>query len=74
MLPNYIGQGIGTQLMQAYLERAKTRFPAVALNVRADNPALRLYQRAGFEVIGEITNRVGTKSYNMVLRFTTVIN
>ena len=74
VLPNYIGQGIGTQVLQAYLERAKDMFSAVALNVRADNPALRLYQRAGFEVIGEITNRVSTKSYNMVLRFTTVIN
>lgn len=69
VLPAYIGQGIGTELLRAYLERASTRFPAVALNVRADNPAFRLYQRAGFRVIDEIVNRVGTKSYTMLIRF-----
>ncbi len=69
MLPAYLGRGIGTRLMAAYLELARAQFPAVALNVRADNPALRLYQRAGFEVVGTIVNRVGTPSYNMLLRF-----
>ncbi len=51
------------------LDIARTIFPAVALNVRADNPALKLYQRVGFQIIGEITNRVGTKSYNMLITF-----
>lgn len=69
VLPDYIGQGIGTQLLRAYLDRARAMFPAVALNVRADNPAFRLYQRAGFEVTSEIVNRVGTKSYMMLIRF-----
>ena len=39
VLPTYIGKGVGTMLLQTYLEHAQTKFPAVALNVRADNPA-----------------------------------
>jgi ribosomal protein S18 acetylase RimI-like enzyme len=70
VLPEYIGNGIGTRLLHAYLAEAEKLFPAVALNVRADNPALRLYRRAGFEVVSVITNRVGTESYNMVRWFT----
>jgi len=69
VLPEYIGKGIGTKLLDAYLERASTLFPAVTLNVRADNPAVRLYERAGFKVIGEIVNRVGTTSYTMLITF-----
>lgn len=69
VLPEYIGKGIGTQLLHAYLERASRLFRAVTLNVRADNPAVRLYERVGFNVIGEIVNRVGTKSYTMLITF-----
>jgi ribosomal protein S18 acetylase RimI-like enzyme len=69
VLPEYIGRGMGTLLLSAYLERARALFPAVALNVRADNPALRLYKRMGFKVIDEIVNRVGTRSYNMLMTF-----
>lgn len=69
ILPDYIGQGIGTQLMQIFLDAAKKQFPAVALNVRADNAALRLYKRLGFEVVTEMTNRVGTLSYDMRITF-----
>ena len=69
ILPDFRGQGIGSQLLQAYLDAAKERFTAVALNVRADNPAYHMYQRFGFTTINELTNRVGTKSHNMILRF-----
>ena len=69
ILPDYVGKGIGTRLLFAYFEAAKNRFSAVALNVRADNPAVKLYERVGFEVIDEIVNRVGTKSYNMLRTF-----
>ena len=69
VLPDYIRQGIGTALMQHLLTAAKDRFAAVALNVRADNPAVRLYQRLGFEIVGTLTNRAGTESYDMRLKF-----
>jgi GNAT superfamily N-acetyltransferase len=45
-------KGIGRALLDALLERARGRFPAVALNVHLLNPAVRLYIRAGFKVAG----------------------
>lgn len=66
VLPSHQGRGIGTLLLRDYLARAAGRFPAVTLTVRADNPALRLYERAGFSVTGTLTNRVGTISYAMI--------
>ncbi|MEZ4868773.1 MAG: GNAT family N-acetyltransferase [Caldilineaceae bacterium] len=69
VLPEYIGQGIGTALMALLIDNARLRYPAVALNVRADNPALRLYRRLGFVVVGEMENRVGGRSYDMRLVF-----
>jgi ribosomal protein S18 acetylase RimI-like enzyme len=44
---------------------ADARHIDVALTVREGNPAIRLYQRAGFVVIEEIVNRVGGKSFVM---------
>jgi GNAT superfamily N-acetyltransferase len=44
------GKGIGTALLDALVERARGRFPALALNVHLLNPAVRLYIRAGFKV------------------------
>ena len=64
VLPSYTGQGIGAQLLEVSLTAASV-YPAVYLSVRATNPAKRLYERLGFVVIGELTNRVGGKSFHM---------
>jgi len=69
VLPDYTGQGIGTSLLQALIAAARPHYPALALNVRADNPAFRLYQRLGFVVVKEMVNRVGGMSYDMRLTF-----
>src|SRR5262245_8876567 len=69
VLPEVIGQGIGTTLMQQLLAAAEWQPPAVILTVRANNPAARLYKRLGFVIIDEIVNRVGTNSYKMLIRF-----
>lgn len=71
VLPDCRGQGVGTQLLMQVLEVAKGRFPAVSLNVRADNPVVRLYERAGFITVSgsEIVNRTGGISFNMVREF-----
>jgi GNAT superfamily N-acetyltransferase len=44
------GRGVGTALLDALVDRARGRFPALALNVHLLNPAVRLYIRAGFKV------------------------
>lgn len=69
VLPDYTGQGIGTRLLQQLIAAARPHYPALALNVRADNPAFRLYQRLGFVVVKEMVNRVGGLSYDMRLPF-----
>jgi ribosomal protein S18 acetylase RimI-like enzyme len=43
------GRGIGTSLLDALIAEARDGgFPALSLSVEPDNPALRLYERAGF--------------------------
>jgi [ribosomal protein S18]-alanine N-acetyltransferase len=47
------GEGIGAQLLDALLEEADRRSPAVLLEVRADNEVAQgLYRRRGFTEIG----------------------
>lgn len=64
--PAQIGRGVGGALLGALIALAQGRHPALALSVRAANPAQRLYARHGFRVVGEIVNRVGTRSLVML--------
>ena len=48
--PAWRGHGVGSRLLEALLDKAAERYPAVSLNVQTENPALRLYRRFGFEV------------------------
>ncbi len=50
VLPEYRGQGIGTALLNALVAVVPG---SISLSVSADNPALRLYQRFGFAIVGE---------------------
>jgi ribosomal protein S18 acetylase RimI-like enzyme len=52
VLPEYRGRGIGTRLLTRLLQVAANHHSAVSLSVDTDNPALRLYRRLGFEVVG----------------------
>ena len=50
----YRGNGIGTVLMQTMLYELRDRgFRQASLSVQKENPAVRLYERLGFEIIGE---------------------
>lgn len=53
VMPPWRGQGIGSRLLAALLDAAAERYDAVSLSVQADNSALRLYQRFGFEVVAD---------------------
>ncbi len=54
VVPSRRGKGIGDELLDALLEQARADgFTQVSLSVEPDNPALRLYERHGFEKVGE---------------------
>jgi ribosomal protein S18 acetylase RimI-like enzyme len=47
------GQGIGSALLSELINRARSRgIPGISLSVADGNGARRLYDRAGFEVVG----------------------
>lgn len=54
VLPEYRGQGIGTRLLTRLFASDCGKQP-VSLSVSVNNPALRLYERFGFEPVGENT-------------------
>ncbi|MDA0203793.1 MAG: GNAT family N-acetyltransferase [Acidobacteria bacterium] len=63
-------QGIGTLLLERLIADCRTQYPGISLSVRQDNLAVRIYERAGFRQHGDVfTNRVGTSSMTMLLRF-----
>jgi ribosomal protein S18 acetylase RimI-like enzyme len=68
VLPEMKGQGVGSALLSHLIEIVRGQIPAIVLTVRNDNPARHLYERCGFVVIDEVINRVGTKSFQMLLK------
>jgi len=70
VLPDYLGRGIGDRLLRTLIEAAGTLHRGIALSVRENNPARRLYERFGFRAVDRITNRVGGASFVMKLDLT----
>ena len=54
LLPEYRGVGIGRSILQDLLQRAAELGQPVTLHVERFNPALRLYERLGFQVIEDL--------------------
>lgn len=52
VLPEYRGRGIGTHLLAHLIRSVEGVYENISLSVTVGNPALRLYQRLGFEVCG----------------------
>jgi ribosomal protein S18 acetylase RimI-like enzyme len=52
VLPEHRGQGIGTEMLSCLLEIAEKNHRAICLSVSTENPAVRLYERASFEIVG----------------------
>jgi ribosomal protein S18 acetylase RimI-like enzyme len=53
LLPEQRGSGIGTALIQELLDKAKGAGKAVSLHVEKHNRARQLYERLGFDIIGD---------------------
>ena len=54
VLKRYRGLGTGTQLLQALLEKLKSKgYESVSLAVQKENYAVRMYKQAGFKTISE---------------------
>lgn len=49
LMPNWRGFGFGTAVLQAIIAEAAEAGLPVSIHVEPNNPALRLYQRLGFE-------------------------
>jgi ribosomal protein S18 acetylase RimI-like enzyme len=51
------GQGIGTTMLAALIEGAQAAaLPGLSLSVEEDNPAVHLYERAGFTAVARVDN------------------
>jgi ribosomal protein S18 acetylase RimI-like enzyme len=54
IVPSKRGTGLGSELLDALLNRARADgYHAISLSVEKDNPAAALYERHGFERVGE---------------------
>jgi ribosomal protein S18 acetylase RimI-like enzyme len=52
VVPEYRGMGVGTALLRALISRAwEVGYRGISLSVDSRNPALRLYERLGFQVV-----------------------
>lgn len=51
LLPEFRGQGLGGELMRGVLDEAASGGKMVRIHVEQNNPAMRLYERLGFEKI-----------------------
>ena len=50
-MPEWRGTGVGTELVRSVLARGQAAGKPVTIHVEAFNPALRLYQRLGFQKV-----------------------
>ncbi|MCL1963494.1 MAG: GNAT family N-acetyltransferase [Firmicutes bacterium] len=69
ILPEFRGYGIGTKLMKKLLKVLRENgYKQTSLSVQKDNPAVRLYQRLGYEMSGASLDHAGHEDYLMIKR------
>jgi ribosomal protein S18 acetylase RimI-like enzyme len=63
IVPSKRGTGLGSELLDALLDRARADgYDAITLSVEKDSPAIGLYERHGFERLGEDDGGVTMKA------------
>jgi ribosomal protein S18 acetylase RimI-like enzyme len=67
VFPEYRGQGIGTQLL-AHLLKSSCGRSSISLSVSINNPAVRLYERFGFEVVSRSGESLLMKRHCQMLK------
>jgi ribosomal-protein-alanine N-acetyltransferase len=71
VVPHWRGRGVGTRLIEYAEERIFRDSPNVFINASSFNPgAQRLYERLGYEVIGELKDYIVPGHSEMLLRKT----
>jgi ribosomal protein S18 acetylase RimI-like enzyme len=53
LLPEFRNMGLGTRMLNTVILMAQERFPGLSLSVVATSPARRLYERLGFQNVGQ---------------------
>ena len=53
LLPEFRGRGVGAEIVQELIDEAAAAGKPVTIHVERTNPAMSLYERLGFEPIGE---------------------
>lgn len=71
ILPEHRGRKVGTKLLRKLLEAADKKYKSVCLSVSANNPAVRLYERIGFEIVDKSGNSLTMKRKSLITEDTT---
>jgi ribosomal protein S18 acetylase RimI-like enzyme len=58
LLPEHRGRGLGASLIKELLDEARSAARPVQLFVERHNPAIRLYERLGFRIVGDIDSHL----------------
>jgi ribosomal protein S18 acetylase RimI-like enzyme len=67
VLPDWRGKSIGSRMMQQLFDVLRERnYRQTSLSVQKDNPAVRLYKRLGYKIVGERTDHAGNEDYLMI--------
>ncbi|MDR1102105.1 MAG: GNAT family N-acetyltransferase [Clostridiales bacterium] len=67
LLPAFRGCGIGTKLMKKLFDVLRDNgYSRTSLSVQKDNPAVRFYERLGYQITEEKLDRVGNEDFIMI--------
>ena len=67
VLAEHRGEGIGAMLMERLFTELRTRgFRRTSLSVQKNNPAVRFYERLGYEITGEKLDHADNEDWLMV--------